>query len=590
MTKPTKETEAGPAPPKRWALYTRESTEEQLAGKAYDSHESQADFLRNWVKSKGGTVYAVYRDTKSGTKLERDGLLHLLADAEAGKFDGAVAYDLDRWHRSIEIFALMKRLTRETGVRFESATQPFSDDPEGELMETQVAAFAQYYSRLVSRKVRIKRNTMVAKGLWRGGPIPYGYQAIEKKLSAHPEEAKVLCAIFELFLEHPSVAAVRERLRALGFVNRKGVSWSNSSLESILRNRVYLGESSEGGVWHSGHHPPLIDRTVFEKAQKALPTRRRLRSKVERPYILADVLRCAECDSSMTPHYVSKKAGKSVAYYRCTQTFKRGWSACSIRQVNADKVEAFVADLIEELSTTPELVARATAAANELTDERSKPLREKQAALESRLREIKGSLKHLVEVIKATGVAGFETVREEMEQGERDRALVEAELSALAEECARQRTHKVDAARVQAALGDLRLLYEVATPAERRDLVRLMFRRVVYNGPGKPVSVELFDRKRVEPHGDDPRGSKIHPRWLRMRRFLRTLSVNGFGTDSDVRTDPRRRSHCDSENLRRECWDRFAGSLCPIVGPSPRDRVPSGHVERERAVPTPPGL
>jgi len=76
-------------------------------------------------------------------------------------------------------------------------------------------------------------------------------------------------------------------------------------------------------------------------------------------------------------------------------------------------------------------------------------------------------------------------------------------------------------------------------------------------------------------------------KWLRVRRSVRTLSVNGFGTDSDVRTDPRRRSHCDSENLRRECWDRFAASRCPIVSPSPWDRVPLGQGERKRGVPAP---
>ncbi len=513
MTAKTKTKVATPAP-KRWALYTRESTEEQLKGKAYDSHESQADFLRSWVKSKGGVVHAVYRDTKSGTKLERDGLQHLLADAEAGKFDGAVAYDLDRWHRSIEIFAMMKGITRETGVRFESATQPFSDDPEGELMETQVAAFAQYYSRLVSRKVRIKRHTMVEKGLWRGGAVPYGYRVVDKKLSPHPEESKSLSVVFELFLEHPSVAAVRQRLQALAIKNRKGESWSNSSLEFIVRNRVYLGESREAGVWHSGHHPPLVDVATFEKAQTVLPTKRRLTSKMERPYILADILRCGECGSAMTPHYVAKKKGTSVPYYRCTRTFKRGWGSCSIRQVNADRIEAFVAELIEELSATPELVAKATASTNAASDERTKPLRDKQAVLQKRLAEIKLSLKRLVEVIKTMGAAGFETVREEMTQGERDRALVEAELASLAEEITRLRTHKVDPERVQAVIGDLRLLYDVATPAERRDLVRLMFRCIVFHGPGKPVSAELFDRRRVEPREGGPRGSKLHPKWL----------------------------------------------------------------------------
>lgn len=182
-----------------WAIYTRESTEGQLAGKSYNSHHSQEDFLRAWVKSQGGEVFAAYSDTESGTKLSRDGLLRLFADAQAGSFQRAVAYDVDRWCRSIEIYSIMKRMTRDTGVTFESATQRFNDDAEGELMEVQTAAFAQYYSRLVSRKVKIKRAQMLAKGMWPGGHTPYGYMAVEKKLVPEPKEAEVVRRMFELF-------------------------------------------------------------------------------------------------------------------------------------------------------------------------------------------------------------------------------------------------------------------------------------------------------------------------------------------------------------------------------------------------------
>jgi hypothetical protein len=114
-----------------------------------------------------------------------------------------------------------------------------------------------------------------------------------------------------------------------------------------------------------------------------------------------------------------------------------------------------------------------------------------------------------------------------------------------------------------------------AQVALRKGRVRILFRRIV-RSPTKAEAPRRF--RQGAPHQ------------LRVRRSLRTLSVNGFGTDSDVRTDPRRRSHCDSENLRRGRWDRFAASHCPIVSPSPRDRVPLGHVERKRAAPTPAGL
>jgi hypothetical protein len=78
--------------------------------------------------------------------------------------------------------------------------------------------------------------------------------------------------------------------------------------------------------------------------------------------------------------------------------------------------------------------------------------------------------------------------------------------------------------------------------------------------------------------------------WLRMGFRPRTLSVNAFGTDSYIRTDPRRRSHRECESLARERWDRFADSHCTVMGPSPRDRVPLGHVEQTRSVPAPAGL
>lgn len=99
----------------------------------------------------------------------------------------------------------------------------------------------------------------------------------------------------------------------------------------------------------------------------------------------------------------------------------------------------------------------------------------------------------------------------------------------------------------------------------------------MYFAPPPPPPTKQVNR----PEAVLARGGK----WLRVRRSPRTLSVNAFGTDSDVRTDPRRRSHCDSENLRRGRWDRFADSRCPAataggvrsVPGSSRARAPKRH-------------
>jgi DNA invertase Pin-like site-specific DNA recombinase len=102
---------------KLWAIYTRESSEGQLEGKPYDSHASQEDILRRHVRDADGEVFKVYSDTATGTKYEnRPAFMQLLLDAEAGKVQYAVAYDVDRWCRSVEIHALMLGHTKKTGV------------------------------------------------------------------------------------------------------------------------------------------------------------------------------------------------------------------------------------------------------------------------------------------------------------------------------------------------------------------------------------------------------------------------------------------------------------------------------------------
>ncbi len=105
---------------------------------------------------KGGEVVATYEDTASGTKFEeRPGLLALVRDANELKFDEAVAYNADRWCRSLDVHTMLKRIERETGVRFISATQEFTDDAEGEFLESNIAVVNQYYSRNISKKVKI---------------------------------------------------------------------------------------------------------------------------------------------------------------------------------------------------------------------------------------------------------------------------------------------------------------------------------------------------------------------------------------------------------------------------------------------------
>jgi len=71
-------------------------------------------------------------------------------------------------------------------------------------------------------------------------------------------------------------------------------------------------------------------------------------------FLLRGLMRCAVCDSHMTPHYTQKKAKNGttfrVPYHRCTKTMHFGNSVCSVKHINADHVEALVVGKLSELS------------------------------------------------------------------------------------------------------------------------------------------------------------------------------------------------------------------------------------------------
>lgn len=260
---------------RRFALYVRVSTEQQLEGREYHSNASQQDFLLDWVSRKGGEVFKVYEDTESGTKFEeRPGLMALVRDGIANRFDEAVAYNADRWCRSLDIHAKLKRIEHDAGIRFISATQEFTDDAEGEFLESNIAVVNQYYSRIISKKVKLKRQLRADRGEWNGGRRPYGYTSDAGRLLVVDSEAATARRMFELFLEHPSAMSVRERLRATGITDRKGRPWSNSSIEAILRNPVYAGQvRTPDGATRQGIHEAIISAELWDRVQAAKPTR-----------------------------------------------------------------------------------------------------------------------------------------------------------------------------------------------------------------------------------------------------------------------------------------------------------------------------
>jgi hypothetical protein len=321
-----------------------------------------------------------------------------------------------------------------------------STSAEGKLMESQLAGFAEYFSDLVSRKVKTKRAEMAAKGMFLGGGISFGYAKEGGKIVVVDAEAVTVRLIFDLFMRERSAAVVRHQLRARGVKNRAGKDWNNTNIAHMLKNRFYIGELSNQKKVYRGPQEPLIASELFDAVQAMQPVKRRAVSKMDRPYPLVDVLHCGHCGTRLSTHYVDRGKWK-VPYYRCTQTFKKTWSACPIKQVNADKIEAKVAEALNELSLSPEVVRQAVEAANTTCSERETALKETEQALKARVAALSAPIGNLVEVLKTGGAAALAAVSKELERLTGDKALAEHELLEVQQQLYERRRGTIDAAR-----------------------------------------------------------------------------------------------------------------------------------------------
>ncbi|UNK80666.1 recombinase family protein [Sphingopyxis granuli] len=226
----------------------------------------------------------------SGGNMERPGLKTLLADIDGGQVDVIVVYKVDRLTRSLADFAKIVERLDAREASFVSVTQAFNTTTSmGRLTLNVLLSFAQFEREVTGERIRDKIAASKRKGLWMGGPVPLGYQVVERKLVPVPEEAERVRTIMRRYLEIRNVPALIEILRAEGVVtkvqnrvsgpHRGGIPFARGSLFYLLKNPVYRGKIVHKGKVYDGEHEAIVDEKLWDAvqthlAEKAPPRKR----------------------------------------------------------------------------------------------------------------------------------------------------------------------------------------------------------------------------------------------------------------------------------------------------------------------------
>jgi DNA invertase Pin-like site-specific DNA recombinase len=281
---------------KRVAAYARVSLDSE---RLIHSLSAQVSYYSDYIQKNPLWIYAgVYADEGiSGTQTQkRDEFNRLMKDCEDGKIDIILVKSISRFARNTVDLLSSVRYLKSLGieVRFEKENiSSMSND--GELMLSILASFAQEESRSISENVKWSTRKRFEKGIPNGRVRVFGYKWVGDILEIVPDEAEIVRRIYSEFIGGKTPRTIAKGLNDDGITTRMGCRWSDFGIRTILNNITYTGnmllqkvftddpitknrKTNRGELprlFVENTHEPIIEKGIFDKAQKEFERRSR---------------------------------------------------------------------------------------------------------------------------------------------------------------------------------------------------------------------------------------------------------------------------------------------------------------------------
>ena len=306
----------------RVAAYARVSTDsdEQMG-----SVEAQKDYFRKLIlEHPGWVLVGVYADEGiSGTSISRrEAFNRMVNDAINGKIDRIITKSLSRFARNtVDALSTIRKLkSAGVGVYFEKEDID-TLDAKGEFLITLMSSLAEEESRSISENVKWGQRKRFADGKY---SLPYKqFLGYKKGADGSPElveeEAKIIRAIYRLYLDGYSTTAIAKKLTAAKIPSpAMHEVWTNKTIESILRNEKYYGAAllqkkhcidfrtkkmvpNRGELpmyYIENDHDPIVTKEIFDAVQILL---QRPYSKNSTNLLFSYKLICSDCGALFGP-------------------------------------------------------------------------------------------------------------------------------------------------------------------------------------------------------------------------------------------------------------------------------------------------
>lgn len=312
-------------------IYIRVSTEDQ-AREGFSLPE-QEKRLRAMCEFKGYKIYKIYKDSGISAKTgnHRPAFEALLQDIRDKKCNTIVVLKLDRLTRSVYDWENILKFLDENDAYLDCANDDINTtNANGKMISRILTSVSQQEIERTSERTKMGLDGAVKEGHLT--KVPFGYQRDvngpdKKKVIIHPENAKIVKRLFELYVDGASCQEIANKLNEEYPLLEK--PFKRRTIETMVHNETYAGfhrynkrleELGKGkSVLIENVVEPIIDLKTFEKV-KERNTGSGYRYQKKQVYLFMRKIKCPNCNKDILGGtFAIGRHGDRYKYYQCNR-------------------------------------------------------------------------------------------------------------------------------------------------------------------------------------------------------------------------------------------------------------------------------
>lgn len=352
--------------PTQSVIYCRVSSDRQA--KEGDGARSQEQRCRSYSQMMGYDQVKVFTDDGvSGALIDRPGIQELLKFLRTRPNETVVIIDdISRIARDVMAHFQLKAAIRAAGGRLESPSFQFGETASDELLETIMAATAQYGRKGNREQVFNRMRSRLESGYWTFPP-PIGY-----KFEKHPLHKKIIApssaasTILGPALEDFGTGRLQTQRELALHLQKKGFFDDARPVSVlVLEKRVsrmmdflplYAG-LLEYPHWQierrDGQHEAVLSKVGLARIEKRLSGKARpigtVRADAKSKLPLRNFIRCSCCGRPLTGSFAKGKYARYHCYFQTCDLYGHSFSS-------EELVAPAFRKLLDSLRPTPELL------------------------------------------------------------------------------------------------------------------------------------------------------------------------------------------------------------------------------------------